>query len=198
MPKTNSNSSTNFVVHRGNSPVNRPTPIQQVEYYVGQGFKTIEVDIYVTTENTFKFCHPLDAQRINEVNHVDDSFITDFATRFPGIKWLVDLKCLDLDRAPERLMDQLIAALGRNAVFISAQDDILEYAHTAGSATGQYFRSEEAPGLTYQPDYYLYPSTEQRDVPLDRTILFCGSLFEAQQLQSEQYAGLMLDGNLLI
>ena len=112
-----------LIIHRGNSPYNRPTPIEQVEYYIGAGFRKIEIDIYALSEAEYKFCHPLDAQRVNEIHKLNDGYLKVLVEKHPNVEWLVD-------------------SFGKAALFIAAQKKILEFMHQQNMRTAQYFRDD--------------------------------------------------------
>ncbi len=188
---------TNIVVHRGNSPVDVAEPLEQVSYYVRAGFTKIEIDIYATSEMTFKFCHPLDRDRINEVYDINEGFIEKIVAQFPEVEWYVDLKCLDLDKVPLKLLRYLTDVFGSSGIIIAAQPEILEYAHNLGKKTAQYFKDDLASKLDYTPDLFMQNDSENKTFQKENMIVYCLDSKVALSYLDEGYAGAMVDGNKL-
>ena len=188
---------TETIVHRGNSPINMNEPLEQVGYYAKAGFKKIEIDIYATSEVTYKFCHPLDAGKVNEVYGIDDGFLEDAVKQLPDVEWYVDLKCLDLDKVPLKLLQYLIDVFGESGIITSAQVEIIEYAHSQNQKTAQYFKDNIPSKLNCEPDFFLQNESQGKSPQKAKTIIYCQDLKNALNYLEEGYAGAMVDGNKL-
>lgn len=188
---------TEIIVHRGNSPVNTTEPLEQVNYYVNAGFKKIEIDIYATSEVTYKFCHPLDRDKVNEIHGIDDGFLENTIKHLPDVEWYVDLKCLDLDKVPLKLLQYLIDVFGGSAIFTAAQAEIVEYAHSQNQKTAQYFKDNLPSKLNYEPDFFVQNDSDAKSYQKEKTIIYCPDSKVALNYLEEGYAGAMVDGNRL-
>lgn len=187
-----------YIVHRANSPQNTKTPVDQVAYYIGLGFSKVEIDIYAITQTTYKFCHPIDKDKVAEVHDIHDGFLRELVTKFPRALWFVDLKCLDLEETPTDMIDYIIEAFGSSGIFISAQREILDYIHHQGIQTGQYFRAHEDVKLDFEPDFYLKSTVEGLCYPKQKTVFCSKDLATAKEHLADGFAGIMVDGDLLI
>lgn len=188
---------TDIIVHRGNSPVNKTGPLEQVNYYVDAGFKKIEIDVYATSETAYKFCHPLDRDKVNEVHGILDGFL-EIVERDPGVEWYVDLKCLDLDKVPLKLLRYLTDVFGSTGIITAAQPEILEYAHKQNRKTGQYFKDNISSKLHYEPNFFIQNNSDTKSYEKEKTIIYCTDSKAALNYLDEGYAGAMVDGNKLI
>jgi hypothetical protein len=188
---------TEIIIHRGNSPVNKTEPLEQVNYYVEAGFKKIEIDIYATSETTYKFCHPLDRDKIDEIHNIKDGFLEMALEQFPDVQWYVDLKCLDLDTLPFKLLQYLTDVFGNTGIFTAAQHEILEFANKVNRKTAQYFKNNISSDLDYTPDLFVHNDTENKTFQKKKTIVYCPDSKVALNYLSEGYAGVMVDGNKL-
>lgn len=189
---------TEIIVHRGNSPVNRSGPLEQVLCYADAGFRKIEIDIYAVSETTYKFCHPLDRDNVNEIHGIDDGFLEKMVEQLPDVEWYVDLKCLDLDRVPMRLLQHLINVLGDSGIITAAQAEIVEYAHSRNQKTAQYFKDNTPSKLNYEPEFFVQNDSDAKLYPKDKTIIYCLDPKAALNYLEEGYAGAMVDGSKLI
>ena len=189
---------SDIIVHRGNSPVNTNSPLEQVGFYADAGFTKIEIDIYVITELTYKFCHPLDAGRIEEVYGLDDIFLNQLVEKYPNVEWYVDLKCLDLGGVPREMMQHLVDVFGTLAIFTAAQHEILEFMYKAGMRTGQYFKPSISQELDYKPNLYIQDDGNMLQYPRQETIVYCHDLRIATDYINKGFRGVMIDGDVLI
>lgn len=188
---------TEIIVHRGNSPANITEPLDQVGYYVEAGFKKIEIDIYATAETTYKFCHPLDRDRINEIHDINEGFLEKVVSKFAGVEWYVDLKCLDLDKVPLKLLRYLIDVFGDSSIITAAQPEILQFSHNLRKKTAQYFKENLASELDYMPDFFIQNDSDDKSFQKESTIVYCLDSKAALGYLNEGYAGAMVDGNKL-
>lgn len=188
----------NIIVHRGNSPLNKKTPVEQVEQYIAAGYSKIEIDIYAISESTYKFCHPLDGSVVDEIYDIKDGFVESLVKNYPSIEWLVDLKCLDLNSTPILMMQYLSDTIGDSAIFIAAQKEILEFMSKKGRRIGQYFNSNTRPSFSREPDLYIQNASESMVYPHHRTIVHCQDVADSLDYLSRGFAGGMVDGYLLI
>jgi hypothetical protein len=187
-----------IIVHRGNSPVNTTEPLEQVNYYANTGFKKIEIDIYATSEVTYKFCHPLYKDKVNEIHGIDDGFLESMIKQLPDVEWYVDLKCLDLDKVPLKLLQYLIDVFGDSAIFTAAQAEIVEYAHSQNQKTAQYFKVNIPSKLNFIPDFFVQNDSDAKSYRKEKTIVYCPDSKVALNYLVKGYAGAMVDGNKLI
>lgn len=189
---------TNIIVHRGNSPIGNIGPLEQVNIYANAGFKKIEIDIYATSERTYRFCHPLDRDKVTEVHGIDDGFIEIMIKQLPDVEWYVDLKCLDLDKVPLKLLQYLIDASNDSGIITAAQAEIIEYAHSRNQKTAQYFKDNTPSNLNYEPEFFVQNDSNAKLYPKDKTIIYCADPIMALGCLEEGYAGAMVDGSKLI
>ncbi len=189
---------TKIIVHRGNSLVNKTEPLEQVNYYVEVGFKKIEIDIYATSETTYKFCHPLDREKVEEMHDINEEFLEMIVDQFPDVEWYVDLKCLDMDKVPLELLQYLTDVFGNSGIIIAAQPEILEFAHNLSKKTAQYFKDNLDSKLDYIPDLFIQNDSENMKFQKESTIVYCPDSKIALSYLDEGYAGAMVDGNKLI
>ena len=187
-----------IIVHRGNSPVNTADPFDQVSYYAEQGFQKIEVDIYAISETTFKFCHPVDADRIASTHTLHDGFLEKLVAKFPNIMWFVDLKCLDLDNIPMELLQFLVGTFKDTDVFTAAQHEILELAHSANHPTAQYFKDNTESTLNYTPEFFILDDRQDKTLQQSKTLVFCPDSTTALTYIADGFAGAIVDGDKLI
>ena len=187
-----------LIVHRANSPVNQPTPLQQVEHYINAGFAKIEIDIYATSELEYKFCHPQDSSKETETHDLRDGFLEDLVVKHPGVEWFVDLKCLDLAEAPKSMMQHLSGVFGESAVFTAAQDEILNFMNSEGRRTAQYFKGDNSPSLSFEPTFYTLTSKDDFMYPIHKTIVYCPEATIGLDFLMRGFAGAMVDGELLL
>lgn len=158
-------------LHRANSPRGDNTPVEQLQEYSAAGFYRFEVDIYTPTVDTYKFCHALDAQRVEETHVPNDGYIESVVAAFPNAEWLVDLKCLDIPELPKETMNHLVRAFGGAAIYIGARQNTLEYYHEQGVRTGQYFYANEEPAkLSFEPDFYMQSVDGELTFPAQKVI----------------------------
>lgn len=189
---------TEIIVHRGNSPANKTEPLAQVNYYVDAGFKKIEIDIYATSATTYKFCHPFDRDKVDEVHNIKDGFLEKMVRQLSDVEWYVDLKCLDLDKVPLELLRYLTDVFGNSGIITAAQHEILEFSHKLDRKTAQYFKDNVSPDLDYTPDFFVQNDSEKKTFQKKETIVYCPDSKVALNYLSEGYAGTMVDGNRLI
>ena len=187
--------SRDLILHRANSPVNMPSPLEQVDYYVRDGYNKLEIDIYAVAENVYKFCHPLDREKVTETHDLNDTFLAELVAKYPDVEWMVDLKCLDLDKVPMDMVRHLVDTFNETAIFTAAQREILEYAHENGKRTALYFKKSVDSQLNYEPDFYMHLATQELNYPTEKTIVFCLSLEEAEKYLGDNHAGVMADGH---
>lgn len=185
-------------MHRGNSPVNEQSPIEQVRYYIDAGFTKIEIDIYATSEMTYKFCHPQDDDKVEAIHDLYDGYLEKLVAKYPNVEWFVDLKCLNLDEVPLKMMQHLSDTFGNQAVFVAAQAEILEFMNNQGRQTGQYFKENIEQSLSYEPDFYIQSMADDLKYPNQKTIVQCPTIDGALDSLSRGFAGATVDGCLLI
>ena len=186
---------TEIIVHRGNSPVNTNGPLEQVKYYAKAGFNKIEIDIYALSETTYKFCHPLDRDKIDEAHSIGDGFLEEVVKQLPDVEWYVDLKCLDLDEVPTRLLQYLVDVFGNSGVITAAQSEILEFAHKAKRRTAQYFKDNISPSLDFDPDLFVQNHSDDKTFQKTNTMVYCPDPDVALEYLEEGYVAAMVDGN---
>lgn len=191
-------STAEIIVHRGNSPIGNIEPLEQVNIYANAGFQKIEIDIYATSDGTYKFCRPLDRDKVNETHGIDDGFLENMVTQLPNVEWYVDLKCLDLDKVPLKLLQYLTDVFGDSGIITAAQAEILEYAHSRNQKTAQYFKDNIPSKLNYEPDFFVQNESDAKSYQKEKTIIYCLDPKEAINYLNEAYAGAMVDGNKLI
>lgn len=189
---------TEIIVHRGNSPVNTKEPLEQVRYYAKAGFNKIEIDVYATSETTYKFCHPLDRDKVNEIHSVNDGFLENMVNQLPKVEWYIDLKCLDLDEVPFKLLQYLINMFGDSGIITAAHAEIVEYAHNQNQKTAQYFKDNIPSKLNYEPDFFVHNESDTKSYKKEKTIIYCSDPKVALNYLEQGYAGAMVDGNKLI
>lgn len=188
---------TDYIVHRANSAVNTTTAREQVAYFAMHGFTRLEIDIYAISEKAYKFCHPLDAAHVHDIHTLDDGYLLSLVEEFPHITWLVDLKCLDLPKAPESMLRMLVDTFGKSAMFIASQKEILEYAYSLGSRTVRYFRDDTTP-LSFEPDFHIYDAPFEPIENSETVIIYCSTFDQALPYQTKGFTNIMLDANLFI
>jgi hypothetical protein len=172
------------------------TPLEQIGSYVDDGYTRIEIDIYALSETTYKFCHPLDRERVDEIHDLDEDYLKDLVKAYPQVEWLVDLKCLDLGKAPLAMMQHIADSFGGSAVVVADQTEILEFMHDRGMRTCQYFRDGVQKEVNFIPNFFIQNPSDNVNHH-SKTILFCSSLEQVSEQQDKNFAGLMVDGNLL-
>lgn len=187
-----------IIVHRGNSPVNTTGPLEQVSYYVAAGFKKIEIDIYAVSETSYKFCHPLDNDKVDEIHTINDGYLEKIPENFPEVEWYIDLKCLDLDKVPLSLLRYLMDAFDNKGVITAVQPEILKFAHKANRKTAQCFKNDFSPNLGYTPDLFVLNDAEIKRFQKKNTVIYCQDQKIALKYIEDGYAGAMVDGNKLI
>lgn len=188
---------TDIIVHRANSPASKTDPLSQLIYYAENGFRKLEIDIYAVSDTQYKFCHPLDRDRIDEMHHIDDGFLEHVAKQLPDVEWYLDLKCLDLDAVPLEFLQYLADAFGNAGIFIAAQPQILEFAHQAHHRTAQYFKHDTSRNLTFVPDVFIQDDAENKSYPKEKTIVYCPDSTAALAYLHDGYGGAMVDGTKL-
>ena len=189
---------TDIIIHRGNSPIEAIEPLEQVRIYANAGFKKIEIDIYATSESTYKFCHPLDRDKINEVHNIDDGFLESVVKQLPEVEWYVDLKCLDLDEVPVKLLQHLIDVFGNSGIITAAQPEIIQFAHSQKQETAQYFKDNISSKLNYEPNFFVQNESDSNSYLKGKTIVYCLEPKAALNCLDEGFAGAMVDGDKLI
>ena len=186
-----------IIVHRGNSPVNKSSSREQTLHYVELGFKRIEIDIYATAPDTFKFCHPLVRDQVHEEYKLNDGFMEKLVQDGGDTIWLVDLKCLDLDEPPVEVFKYLTDSFRKTDYFVSAQREILQAAHDAGIPEIQYFRDDMEPDLGFTPFGYTQ-SADNIQYEKDRVVVNCDTPDQALGFVDQGYFGAMVDGDKLL
>ena len=187
-----------IIVHRANSPLSGITPEEQVSIYYSEGFRKIEIDVYAVSEFTYKFCHPLDKEKITKVYNFDDNFLFNFVKKLPGVEWYVDLKCLDLESVPLEMLEHLANVFGGSSIFIAAQKEILEFINKNDLLTGQYFKEGISSDLGFEPDSYIIDEGDIVDYPNSKTIIFTKEHTNIDNLLEEGYKLVMIDGAKLL
>ena len=187
-----------IIVHRGNSPIGNIEPLEQVNIYANAGFQKIEIDIYATSDVTYKFCHPLDRDKVNETHGIGDGFLENMVKQLPIVEWYVDLKCLDLDKVPLKLLEYLGDVFGDSGIITSAQSEIIEYAHNRNKKTAQYFKGNIPSKLNYEPDFFVQKDSDAKSHQKEKTIIYCLDSKVANSYLNKGYIGAMVDGNKLI
>ena len=187
-----------IIVHRGNSPIGNIEPLEQVNIYANAGFQKIEIDIYATSDVTYKFCHPLDRDKVNETHGIGDGFLENMVKQLPDVEWYVDLKCLDLDKVPLKLLEYLGDVFGDSGISTSAQSEIIEYAHNRNKKTAQYFKGNIPSKLNYEPDFFVQKDSDAKSHQKEKTIIYCIDSKVANSYLNKGYSGAMVDGNKLI
>ena len=186
-----------IIVHRANSLFNQATTLGQVEYYIQAGFKKLEIDIYAVTPTTYLFCHP-NSRSDDPVPHtLDDGFLTELVAKNPDVEWMVDPKCLDLDEMPKDFVQFLIDTFP-GSVLTAGQAEILEFAHSRGMRTNQFFRDYLDASLSYEPYSFSQQSSTPLARPKEKTIVHCNSVEEALRYKNDGVKDVMVDGHLLV
>lgn len=169
-------------VHRANFSDEGANPIEQVAQSIRQGYGGVEVDVTVTGDSYYAFCHPSQLRDESVEYHPFDSSLFEKLARLDeDVLFLVDIKYLDDKPIPAKLVETMRASLKERVIFSAAQPELLEMAHNLHARTAQYFRDGVSPGLSFEPDFFILKSTDALDYPPAKTILYCSSLEEAEK-----------------
>lgn len=81
--------------------------------------------------------------------------------------------------------------------FPLALPPLLTATHKTGARTAQFFKYDIQTTLPFVPDYFILKSTETPDRPLDKIILHCPSIHEAEHQLVRGVAYVMVDSEVI-
>jgi hypothetical protein len=156
-----------------------------------RGFKNLEVDVTVTGNNSFKFCHPSQLNVAPMSFGFDSQLFNHLSSLEKVALWVIDIKYVDQNEPPLRLLESIYKALGNKMVICSPVPRLLTVAHEAGAATAQVFREYIPPELSFEPEYYIYDYNDDINMEMvKKSIVYCQSVEEVAQslLRDAPYA----------
>lgn len=184
-----------YIVHRANTITNRSDPFEQVAYIIGGGFHKLEVDLYITSESTFKFCHPEGSEKIQTTFTIGDHVLHDFVSLYDNVQWWVDPKCLDVPVRPIELLRHAFGAFNPQRDIVTARhSDVLQLANSMGFRTCIY--RDDRQSRDFIVDFASQEISEPLTYPKDKTFVYCRDPEVAAVAKG--YAGVMVDGYQLI
>jgi hypothetical protein len=185
-------------VHRANFVQEGGDPVDQIDDFYRLGFRNLEIDLTLTGTDSYKFCHPSMLKSTPTEYTFSSPLFKQLAAEHNDVLWLIDIKYLDENSPPVRLIETISITLGAKAIFSAALPQLLTAIHKAGVQTAQFFRPDFKADLSFAPDYFILKSTDVLDKPLDRTILHCSSLGEAEHYTAQGAGYGMVDGETLL
>lgn len=183
-----------LIVHRANTLLDQADPFAQVEAIIAKGFFHLEVDIYITSEATFKFCHPVGAENITTEFDANSTALANFVTRYPAVQWWIDPKCLDVPTPPLPLLWSIFSAFNPSRDIVTARHtEVLQLAHKMGFKTCMY--RDDHKERSFVIDYYSQEIDEPLVYPRDKTFVYCRDPESVKTAIG--FAGVMIDGKYL-
>lgn len=186
-----------IIVHRANSFIANQKPIDRLSELVDKGLSKLEVDITITGKSLFEFCHPSQLNEASSEYPFNSPLFEQLAELSDDALWLIDIKYLDENIPPTDLIKIIHMALGARAIFSASLPQLLVAAHDEGARTAHFFRDGVAKDIGFEPDYFIYRAVDHVGHPLDRTIMYCRTLEEAEGYVSKGVAYVMIDASLL-